>query len=62
MDWYSRHMHLLLAKKIQVGMDGLGRVFNNIFIEQLWRKVKYEKIYLSNFQSVQKTYADQGLF
>lgn len=43
MDWRSRHVLLLLAKNIQVCMDGLGRVCDNIITERLWRKVKYEK-------------------
>ena len=30
-------------------MDGRGRVFDNIFIERLWRTVKYEDIYLHDY-------------
>jgi len=33
-------------------MDGRGRVFDNIFIERLWRTVKYENIYLKNYSTV----------
>lgn len=33
-------------------MDGKGRVFDNIFIERLWRSVKYEEVYLHNYESV----------
>jgi len=54
----SRSTNLLLAKNIQVRMDGRGRVFDNIFVERLWRTVKYEKLYLSDFQSVQEAYAE----
>lgn len=32
-------------------MDGRGRVFDNIFIERLWRTVKYEHIYLYAYQT-----------
>ena len=53
-----RFTDLLLAKDIQVSMDGRGRVFDNIFVERLWRTVKYEKVYLSDFQSVQEAYAE----
>ena len=35
-----------------------GRVFDNIFVERLWRKVKDEKVYLSDPQSVQEAYAE----
>jgi putative transposase len=32
-------------------MDGRGRVFDNIFIERLWRTVKYEHLYLYDYQT-----------
>lgn len=41
---------LLESRKIQVSMDGRGRVYDNIFIERLWRTVKYEEIYLRDYQ------------
>jgi putative transposase len=42
----------LEAAKIRVSMDGRGRVFDNIFIERLWRTVKYEDIYIKEYSSV----------
>jgi len=42
---------LLLKAKVQISMDGKGRALDNIFVERLWRTVKYEDIYL-------KAYAD----
>ncbi len=33
-------------------MDGRGRVFDNIFVERLWRTVKYEEVYLHNYLTV----------
>ena len=30
-------------------MDGRGRAFDNIFVERLWRNVKYEDVYLSGY-------------
>lgn len=33
-------------------MDGRGRVFDNIFVERLWRSLKYEEIYLYEYRSV----------
>ncbi len=44
---------------VKISMDGRGRVFDNIFIERLWRTVKYEDIYLKNYETVTKL--DQGL-
>ena len=36
----------LLAKGVRVSMDGKGRWVDNVFVERLWRSVKYEEIYL----------------
>ena len=33
-------------------MDGRGRVFDNIFVERLWRSVKYEEVYLHEYRTV----------
>ena len=49
----------LLDKGIKVSMDGRGRALDNIFVERLWRSVKYEKVYLNDFRTVQEAY--QGL-
>jgi putative transposase len=35
--------------EVKISMDGKGRAFDNIFIERLWRTVKYENIYLSDY-------------
>jgi putative transposase len=37
---------------IAISMDGRGRVYDNIFIERLWRSVKYENIYLNEYATV----------
>ena len=42
----------LQAANIQVSMDGRGRALDNIFCERLWRSVKYENIYLNQYDSV----------
>ena len=36
----------------QISMDGKGRCMDNIFIERLWRSVKYEKIFLEEYETV----------
>jgi putative transposase len=36
-------------EEIQISMDGRGRAFDNIFVERLWRNVKYEDIYLKGY-------------
>ena len=48
----SRFTQPLLDKGIQVSMDGRGRALDNIFVERLWRTVKYEYVYLQEIQSV----------
>jgi len=49
----------LLDKNIRISMDGRGRVFDNIFIERLWRTVKYQNIYIHEYQTI--TDVRQGL-
>lgn len=41
----------LTASGIQISMDGRGRYLDNIFIERLWRSIKYELIYIKTFDS-----------
>jgi len=43
---------LLSANNIKISMDGKGRAFDNIFIERLWRSVKYEEVYLHDYSSM----------
>jgi putative transposase len=43
---------LLEASDVQVSMDGKGRFLDNIFIERLWRSLKYEEIFLKAYGSV----------
>ncbi len=45
---------LLLANQIQISMDGRGRCMDNIFIERLWRSLKYEEVYLKSYETVQE--------
>jgi putative transposase len=42
----------LSAKQIAISMDGRGRCMDNIFIERLWRSLKYEEVYLKDYESV----------
>lgn len=43
---------ILEREGISISMDGRGRVFDNIFVERLWRTVKYEEVYLHNYLTV----------
>lgn len=41
----------LRSKTIQISMDGKGRAIDNVFIERLWRSLKYEDIYLNAYET-----------
>ncbi len=47
----------LLREDILVSMDGKGRATDNIFIERLWRSVKYEDVYLKSYSDRQSLFA-----
>jgi len=49
----------LTAKHISISMDGRGRALDNIFIERLWRSVKYQNVYLKGYETVAQ--AQEGL-
>jgi len=41
----------LLTADVQISMDGKGRALDNIFTERLWRTIKYEEVYLHDYQT-----------
>ena len=43
---------VVLAAGVAVSMDGRGRCLDNVFVERLWRTVKYEDIYLRAYATV----------
>ena len=42
----------LLAAEVRISMDGRGRALDNVFVERLWRTVKYEEVYLKSYATV----------
>jgi putative transposase len=42
----------LAERQIAISMDGRGRCMDNIFVERLWRSLKYEEVYLKDYASV----------
>jgi putative transposase len=50
---------VLKAHGVKISMDGKGRWVDNVFIERLWRSVKYEEVYLKAYQTMKE--ARQGL-
>ena len=49
-DWIEE----LINKEIKISMDGKGRWADNIYIERLWRSIKYEAVYLHSFDTMQQ--------
>ena len=49
----------LASVGIQISMDGRGRALDNVFVERLWRTVKYEEVYLKDYETPRE--AIQGL-
>jgi len=43
---------VLQRQEIKISMDGRGRAFDNIFVERLWRNVKYEDVYLNGYATM----------
>lgn len=43
---------VLERENVVISMDGRGRVFDNIFVERLWRNVKYEDVYLKGYATI----------
>ena len=50
---------ILERNKIKISMDGKGRAFDNIFVERLWRSVKYEEVYIKRYKNGKE--AKEGL-
>jgi putative transposase len=50
------------ARSIAVSMDGRGRCLDNIFIERLWRSLKYEEVYLRDYTTVPEARAGIGRY
>jgi putative transposase len=46
-----KYIELLKEASVQISMDGKGRATDNIFIERFWRSLKYEDVYLKDYQT-----------
>jgi putative transposase len=52
----------LRSRRIHISMDGRGRALDNIFVERLWRSVKYEEVYLHDYQQVPEAISGLGKY
>jgi putative transposase len=50
--WPALHTGRLERAGVRVSMDGRGRWMDNVFVERLWRTVKYKNIYLKAYATV----------
>ena len=53
---------VLRDRNIAISMDGKGRCLDNVFVERLWRSVKYEEVYLHAYDSVAEAHAGIGRY
>lgn len=47
---------------VRISMDGRGRVFDNIFVERLWRSIKYEEVYIKEYKTVREAEGSLGKY
>jgi putative transposase len=52
----------LKQRGIQISMDGRRRAVDNIFVERLWRSVKYEEVYLKDYRDGNEAFAGLGTY
>lgn len=50
----NEFVNVLINAEIQISMDGKGRALDNVFVEQLWRTVKHEHVYLHEYATVKE--------
>jgi transposase InsO family protein len=69
LDRLTHHVHILsmngenyrlVQSAIRISMDGRGRWMDNVFIERLWRSLKYEYVFLNAFETDSEAYAGSG--
>ena len=53
---------VLIANKIAISMDGKGAWRDNVFVERIWKSVKYEEVYLHAYDSVGEARASIGRY
>jgi putative transposase len=53
---------VLLDEKVSISMDGKGAWRDNVFVERLWRSVKYEEVYLRAYESVSEARNSLGRY
>jgi putative transposase len=55
----NEFVNRLKSAEVRISWDGRGRALDNIFVERLWRSVKYEEVYIKDYQTIGE--AEKGL-
>jgi len=58
----TEFIKVLAAREIKISMDGKGAWRDNVFVERLWRTIKYEEVYLRAYASVSEARAGIGQY
>ena len=58
----SKFLSILQAQNIKISMDSKGRALDNVFIERLWRTIKYEEVYLKDYRTVKEAHSSLKAF
>jgi len=58
----TEFIKVLAAREIKISMDGKGAWRDNVFVERLWRTIKYEEVYLRAYASVSEARAGIGRY
>ena len=62
-EFYSENFtSVLVAHGVRISMDSVGSYMDNVFVERLWRSVKYEEVYLKTYESVAEARAGIGAY
>lgn len=56
------YINVLESNDVTISMDGKGRCFDNIFVERVWRTIKYEEVYLNDYQNVNQAKESIGRY
>lgn len=51
------HTNILTKAGISISMDSTGRALDNVFVERLWRSLKYEEVYVNHYENMKEAYA-----
>ena len=58
----TEFIKVLAAREIKISMDGKGAWRDNVFVERLWRTIKYEEVYLRAYVGVSEARASIGRY